>query len=178
MTSFNFKPDSGSKYLQSAGKSIISHSKKHSKDDLFIDKSSALLCLGDYRLKVKSQFYETNQRFLSCAIKQINQIKAHREQLEGIFLSEDQAIYPLADFLDQSENSIIPLICIPIADFEVSKQLSGLRELIILLRKHAEDLPSGEEDLEKAENDFENLCKQHKVGRRTRKIIQNNEIKI
>lgn len=176
--SYNFKPDAGSKYIRLKERSAISHSKKNGKSALAINTENALLCLGERRLLVKHQFYMNNQKFLKGAAKQLDLIINHIEQLNGLFLSEEEAISPLADFLDLLEGAIIPVTCVLVADFEIAKKLSELRELITLLRKHAEDLPTGEEALEKAENDFEELCALHRIGRRTRKIIQSTEVKI
>lgn len=124
------------------------------------------------------KFYIENQAFLIKASRELSSIgKTVRELYPSEKTPMDFAI-PVSELVNEMIENKTPLNCIRYEDFIDAKSLTDCRQRLILLRKHFLDIPNGQQLLAGQELAFENLCKQFKIGRRTKAIIQKNEVKL
>lgn len=85
---------------------------------------------------------------------------------------------PASVFIKMMQEEQKPLLCIDEAVANLACALMDARIQTIFLSKYWKDLPNGEERLKQSDVQFEALCSNGKIGRRTREAINRKKAEV
>lgn len=115
--------------------------------------------------------FNDNKAFLHTAEKRAMELSPYAVDDNFVATFIEEFGKPASVFIKMMQEEQKPLLCIDEAVANLACALMDARIQTIFLNTYWKDLPNGEERLKQSDIQFEALCSNKKIGRRTREAI-------
>jgi len=123
-------------------------------------------------------FFNNNKAFIHSAEKRAMELSPYLVDDNFVATFIEEFGKPASVFIKMMQEEQKPLLCIDEAIANLACALMDVRIQTILLNTYWKDLPNGEERLKQSDIQFEALCSNKKIGRRTREAISRRKAEV